>query len=44
VEFFLVNPNPGEGAKLPKNRFEQEMGKIRDKKADLPKSVLSKNR
>jgi hypothetical protein len=24
---FLVNPNPGEAAKLPINRFEQKMGK-----------------
>jgi hypothetical protein len=35
--FFSVNPNLGGAAKLPKNRFEQKMGKIRDKRADLPK-------
>jgi hypothetical protein len=37
VEFFSVNPNPGEAGKLPKIRFEQKMGKIRDERANLPK-------
>jgi hypothetical protein len=27
VELFFVNPNAGQAAKLPKNRFEQKMGK-----------------
>jgi hypothetical protein len=37
VELFFGKPEPWWSSKITQNRFEQKMGKIRDKRADLPK-------